>query len=86
LGIVILGIAAWSAWPDTPLPSNAKVDLVVVQKAARRLELYRGDQLVKAYAVSLGRHPSDKKQALEESFRNVRIDVIGCFAQFSGRA
>jgi ubiquinone/menaquinone biosynthesis C-methylase UbiE len=25
-------------------------------------------------------------QALEESFRNVQIDVIGCVAQFSGRA
>jgi hypothetical protein len=57
LGIVILSIGTWGAWPDTPLPLDSKVDLVVVRKAARHLELYRGGQLVKAYAVSLGRHP-----------------------------
>jgi murein L,D-transpeptidase YafK len=62
LGIVILCIGAWSRWPDTPLPSGAKADLVVVHKAARRLELYRGDELLKAYAVSLGRHPIGSKQ------------------------
>lgn len=26
------------------------------------------------------------RQALEENFRHVEIDVIGCVAQFSGRA
>jgi murein L,D-transpeptidase YafK len=62
LGIVILSIGAWSAWPDTPLPLGSKVDLIVVRKAARQLELYRGGQLVKVYAVSLGRHPLDRKE------------------------
>jgi murein L,D-transpeptidase YafK len=62
LGIVILCIGAWSAWPEEALSADSMADLVVVRKAERRLELYRGDQLIKAYVVSLGRHPSDKKE------------------------
>ena len=62
LGVLTLGVGAWSAWPEKPLPPDSVVDLVVVRKAERRLELYRGDQLVKAYAVSLGRHPLDRKE------------------------
>jgi len=53
---VISGVAAWNLWPNTPLPPGTKADLVVVHKAARRLELYRGKELLKAYQVSLGRH------------------------------
>lgn len=54
-------IAAWSAWPTPVLPPDAKPDLVVVHKAARRLELYQGDVLLKSYPVSLGRHPVGPK-------------------------
>lgn len=61
-GLVLAGLAAWSLWPTTPLAAGAKVDLVVVHKAARRLELYRGGSLLKSYAVSLGRHPIGPKQ------------------------
>jgi hypothetical protein len=38
-----------------PLASGAKAVLVAVHKAARRHEMYRGDELLEAYAVSLGR-------------------------------
>jgi hypothetical protein len=62
LGIVVVCLGAWSAWPDTPLPLDSKADLVVVRKMARRLELYQGDHLLKAYGVSLGRHPLGQKQ------------------------
>jgi murein L,D-transpeptidase YafK len=58
---VIAGVSAWNLWPDTPLPPGTKADLVVVHKAARRLELYRGNELLKAYQVSLGRHPIGSK-------------------------
>src|ERR1700690_679984 len=54
---VIAGAPAWNLWPNTPLPPGTKADLVVVHKAARRLELYRGNELLKAYQISLGRHP-----------------------------
>jgi murein L,D-transpeptidase YafK len=53
---------AWNFWPDTPLPSDAQADLVMVHKAARRLELYRNGQLLKTYEVSLGRHPIGAKE------------------------
>lgn len=48
---------------QTPtLPPDARADLVVVHKAARRLELYRAGVLLKSYAVSLGRHPTGAKR------------------------
>ncbi len=37
-------------------------DRIVVHKAERKLELYDGDELVKSYAVSLGRNPLGHKQ------------------------
>ena len=61
-GLVLAGLAAWSLWPTSSLAASAKADLVVVHKAARRLELYRGGSLLKSYAVSLGRHPIGPKQ------------------------
>jgi murein L,D-transpeptidase YafK len=60
--LMVAGLATWSLWPTLPLPTDAKADLVVVNKAARRLDLYRGDVLLKSYAVSLGRHPIGPKQ------------------------
>jgi len=58
---LIAGASAWNMWPDAPLQPGAKADLVVVHKAARRLELYRGNELLKAYQISLGRHPTGAK-------------------------
>jgi hypothetical protein len=58
---IIAGVIAWSLWPDAPLAAGNKADLVLVHKAARRLELYRGNELLKAYRVSLGRHPLGTK-------------------------
>lgn len=60
--LTIATLAAWNAWPTQALPADAKADLVVVHKAARRLELYRGDLLLKSYHVSLGGHPKGAKQ------------------------
>jgi murein L,D-transpeptidase YafK len=62
VGIVVVCLGAWSVWPDTPLPLDSKADLVVVRKTARRLELYQGDHLLKAYPVSLGRQPLGQKR------------------------
>jgi murein L,D-transpeptidase YafK len=63
LGALLLTIAAlatWSFWPPAP-PPNAKADLVVVHKAARRLDLYRDGVLLRTFAVSLGSHPVGPK-------------------------
>jgi murein L,D-transpeptidase YafK len=58
---IIAGVSAWNLWPDKPLAPGTKADLVVVHKAARRLELFRGNELLKSYQVSLGRHPIGAK-------------------------
>ena len=60
--LVIAAFTAWTVWPVPPLPQDAKADLVVVYKAARRLELYQQDILLKSYAVSLDWHPDGHKQ------------------------
>ena len=62
LVLMVVSLAAWSAWPRPALSPDAKADLVVVQKSARRLELYRRGVLLKSYAVSLGRHPTGPMQ------------------------
>lgn len=59
---MVAGLSAWSVWPIHPLPLGARADLLIVDKAARRLDLYRGSVLLKSYAVSLGRHPIGPKQ------------------------
>jgi murein L,D-transpeptidase YafK len=62
LGILVTGLAVWSTWHTPPLAAGAKADLVVVHKAARRLDLYQGGVPLKSYAVSLGRHPIGPKE------------------------
>jgi murein L,D-transpeptidase YafK len=62
LVLMVAGLGAWRYWPRSVLPQDAKADLVVVHKAARRLELYREGVLLKSYAVSLGPHPIGPKQ------------------------
>jgi murein L,D-transpeptidase YafK len=56
------GLAIWSFWPAAPPPvPSPKADLVVVYKAARRLDLYQKGVLLKSYAVSLGPDPVGPK-------------------------
>jgi murein L,D-transpeptidase YafK len=61
-GLVLAGLATWNLWPASPLPADAKADLVLVCKATRRLDLYQHGALLTSYAVSLGRHPEGPKQ------------------------
>ncbi len=61
-GLVFAGLVTWSLWPESALPADAKADLVVVHKAARRLDLYQHGELLKSYSVSLGRHPEGPKR------------------------
>ena len=45
-----------------PLPSNITADHVLVEKAARRLTLLRGDTPLKVYRIALGRAPVGPKE------------------------
>lgn len=59
--LVVIGIATWFARPPPAPPSKPQADLVVVHKAARRMELYQRGVLLKSYSVSLGSHPIGAK-------------------------
>jgi murein L,D-transpeptidase YafK len=45
-----------------PLPSGTTIDLIVVEKAARKLSVFRGDRQLKTYRVALGRNPVGPKE------------------------
>jgi murein L,D-transpeptidase YafK len=60
--VALGGLIGWSQLGSEPLPEGTRADRVRVHKAARTLELWRGDELLRAYHVSLGRHPVGHKQ------------------------
>ena len=64
-GIVVValtGIIWWGQQSAPPLPEAARADFVVVKKAARTLELYRGVELLRSYRVALGHDSHGPKQ------------------------
>jgi len=58
---LIAGGLLWANAPVLPLPADAKADLVVVDKAARRLSLYSNGAPIRSYPVSLRRAPVGAK-------------------------
>jgi len=59
----LLGAAfGWAHAGDDPLPEGTRADRVLVRKSARKLELYRGTELLRSYRVSLGKNPIGHKQ------------------------
>ncbi|HPH46233.1 MAG TPA: L,D-transpeptidase family protein [Chryseolinea sp.] len=48
--------------PEESLPSDLKVDKLVVIKSKRILEAYSNGQVIKTYTISLGRNPMGDKQ------------------------
>ncbi|HEX6040614.1 L,D-transpeptidase family protein [Longimicrobium sp.] len=57
------GVLAWANHPDAPpLPSDARADLVRVDKGARTLTLLRDGRPLKTYRVSLGGAPRGHKR------------------------
>jgi murein L,D-transpeptidase YafK len=61
--LVVLVTTAWANWPLRALPDGTRADRLLGRKSARVLELYRGEELVRAYTVSLGRDPHGPKQS-----------------------
>lgn len=62
----LLSVLAWGLSFSSPAVSNTvikgKADLVVVQKAERRLFLYQKGELLKSYRIGLGKQPVGHKQ------------------------
>lgn len=61
---LVLGVCALIAAQLNlnPLPPNAVADRVLVEKAARRFTLLRGNELLKVYRVALGHSPVGPKE------------------------
>jgi murein L,D-transpeptidase YafK len=60
--LTFLGGVIYAQWPRQPLPADAQADRIVVRKSARTLELYQGTQLLRTYAIALGRNSLGHKQ------------------------
>jgi murein L,D-transpeptidase YafK len=56
------GLAACDGTRETGPPAGAITDRIVVEKAARRMQLMRNGAPLKTYRVSLGRNPIGHKQ------------------------
>jgi murein L,D-transpeptidase YafK len=60
LGFAVTFFCLQHEW--RPLPLSARADRILVEKAARRLTLFRGSAPLKAYHVALGRSPIGPKE------------------------
>ena len=45
-----------------PLPAGTTIDRILVEKAARKLSIFRDDKKLKSYRVALGRNPIGAKE------------------------
>ncbi|MGH9521948.1 MAG: L,D-transpeptidase family protein [Terriglobales bacterium] len=61
VGLALLFIARVSAG-DPPKPAAIQADRIIVFKKDRKLELLRGDTVLRTYRVSLGTHPIGPKE------------------------
>jgi murein L,D-transpeptidase YafK len=52
--IAMAGLLVWANRPGTPLPRDAKIDRLVVEKGAGHLLAYSQGQMLKVYPVSIG--------------------------------
>lgn len=59
--LALLVIALGPARPHAE-PNPLEIDLVVVEKEARKLKLYSGERLIEEYAIALGGDPGGHKQ------------------------
>jgi len=59
--LLALFLSRITAQTDTPLPSSAIPDKVVVLKRERKLLLLQGDKTLKTYRISLGANPAGTK-------------------------
>jgi murein L,D-transpeptidase YafK len=64
VGICVLALAVYfyahHNW--NPLPSGTTIDRIVVEKAARKLSIFRDGRRLKTYRVALGRSPVGPKE------------------------
>lgn len=62
LTLSILSLTVYYFYPEDSLPSNTKIDKLIVLKSKRQLLAYSRGQLVRFYKISLGRQPIGAKE------------------------
>lgn len=61
--LLLIGITAgYYFWPEAKLPGNATIDKIEVWKSRRKMAVYSNGNLLKTYAISLGKNPLGHKQ------------------------
>jgi murein L,D-transpeptidase YafK len=61
--VLLLGsvyVYAYHVW--NPLPAGTMIDRILVEKSARKLSIFRGDEKLKSYRMALGRNPVGAKE------------------------
>lgn len=62
LGLLLLAFTFYYFFPGKKLPSGKTINRLVVYKSKRKMEAWRGDELLKTYTISLGKDPVGHKQ------------------------
>ena len=65
--LALAGFVAGTSPPGQAISAATKADLVVVNKEARTLTLYREDAVLKSYRIALGRNPNGHKEQQGDS-------------------
>jgi murein L,D-transpeptidase YafK len=60
--IIIAAILVWANWPTAPLPDGTVSNHLIIRKSVRILELYKDNDLLRSYYISIGRNPLGPKQ------------------------
>jgi murein L,D-transpeptidase YafK len=62
ISILIFGLIVYYFYPEKALPSDTRINKLVVYKSKRQLLAYSNGQLIKTYKISLGKQPVGKKE------------------------
>lgn len=62
-GVLLLTLLIYNFLPQKPLPTDKKVDKLVVEKSKRQLLVFSKNELLKTYPISLGFGPVGHKEA-----------------------
>ncbi len=60
--IALPAVASATSAPPAPPPATVQADYVLVEKAARRMTLWRDREIIKTYEIRLGLNPVGTKQ------------------------
>jgi murein L,D-transpeptidase YafK len=66
LSVIVVMFVAGAVWANRssdPLPSDARADLIVVEKGKRLLTLYANGTALNTYRIALGREPAGAKES-----------------------